>query len=380
MSRVWFVLAIATALAGCTTPFRPAVPVYGGHEFSGLVDLANLSSPGVDAQPVDVVLVHGMCTRDDKWANGAIDSLVRAVDPNAAPKEPVPSTVIPRTGGIRVVKRTETLAGGVFNFSALIWSPVVAPLKEQLDYDRTGQPTNCALPGECKPKRALLNGKFKDGLLNDCLADALAYQGLSRKAIRDRMVEAITNVESSARLSSATQRPLVLITDSLGSKLTFDALAEMLSAPGTERSAAAGESATTRLVKVFMNANQLPILGLADQDIGPVEGPALMASSVREDSLQRLLNFKSQPRLQQLGLPQKMSLVAFTDPNDLLSYRLLPARFTVPGVEVSDVLVSNDTTYFGLLERPDTAHTEYDANPEVRAFIACGRPKSPRCK
>jgi hypothetical protein len=279
-----------------------------------------------------------------------------------------------------VVKRSETLAGGVFNFSALIWSPVVASLKKQLDYDLTGQPTNCAVPGECKPRRALINGKLKDGLLDDCLADALAYQGRSHKAMRDRMVEAITDVESSASLPGAGPRPLVLIADSLGSKLTFDALAEMLISPRTERSAAAGESAATRLVQVFMNANQLPILGLADQDIGPVEVKELKDFPIREDSLQRLLNFKSQPRPLQLGFPSKMSLVAFTDPNDLLSYRLLPVRFTVPGVEVSDVLVSNDTTYFGLLERPDTAHTEYEANAEVRAFIACGRPKSPRCK
>jgi len=47
---------------------------------------------------------------------------------------------------------------------------------------------------------------------------------------------------------------------------------------------------------------------------------------------------------------------------------------------VADVLAFNDKTYLGLLERPDTAHTGYMANPDVTTAIACGKPKSAHCR
>jgi hypothetical protein len=75
-----------------------------------------------------------------------------------------------------------------------------------------------------------------------------------------------------------------------------------------------------------------------------------------------------------------MALVAFTDPNDLLSYRLLPSRYAVPGIDVADVLVSNDWTYLGLLELPNTAHTDYRLNQDVTRLIACGSIGSKLCK
>jgi hypothetical protein len=72
--------------------------------------------------------------------------------------------------------------------------------------------------------------------------------------------------------------------------------------------------------------------------------------------------------------------VAFTDPNDLLSYTLPPQQYAQLGVTVYNILVSNAPTYLGLLERPDTAHLEYLNNPDVGRLIACGQPASARCK
>jgi hypothetical protein len=51
-----------------------------------------------------------------------------------------------------------------------------------------------------------------------------------------------------------------------------------------------------------------------------------------------------------------MRLIAFTDPDDLLSYRLQPSRYLVPNADVADVLVSNADTYSGQLESTAT-HT-----------------------
>ena len=69
-----------------------------------------------------------------------------------------------------------------------------------------------------------------------------------------------------------------------------------------------------------------------------------------------------------------MTVVAFSDPNDLLSYRIVPAHLAedLKEFRVINVLVSNDTTYFGYLERPDTAHCGYPWNPHVFGMLARG--------
>ena len=78
------------------------------------------------------------------------------------------------------------------------------------------------------------------------------------------------------------------------------------------------------------------------------------------------------------GVP---TVVAFSDPNDMLSYALarspLAAAATYP---IIDVIVSNDVTYFGLFELPNTAHLDYAKTEAVRRLIACGNPRSSACK
>lgn len=64
-------------------------------------------------------------------------------------------------------------------------------------------------------------------------------------------------------------------------------------------------------------------------------------------------------------------MVAFTDPNDLLSYALHEWAPLAP-FPLADVIVSNEPTLFGYVERPDTAHTGYRDNRAVMRLIACG--------
>jgi hypothetical protein len=371
---------VAPFLAGCTTPYSPPVFVAGGHDFPGLVGLVEKSG----GRPVDVLLVHGMCTHDQVWANNAIDGLVKAVDSNFKADSSSRQAIQPAAApAITIVPRTVTLAGGTVNFSALVWSPLTAGLKSQLAYDSTGNPTDCSVPGECKPKRASLNGRLKDVLLNDCLSDAVIYQGESRQAIRSALVAAITKVigdsEAKARAAGVTPGPLMLVTESLGSKVTFDALAEMVEGSASPQSKSAGDSAVARLGLVMMGANQLPILGLADQSVDVAGARISAAGSAPQDALTRLLRLADRPKLTQSSF-SKLSLVAFTDPNDLLSYRLQASRYASLDVDVTDVLVSNDSTYFGFLERPDTAHTGYRSNAAVASLIACGKPRSAKCR
>jgi len=310
-----------------------------------------------------------MCTHDEQWAHAAMDEVIHAIDSNV---KPAPAAV--RVGAanalpeVQVVQREDTIAGAKLHFTALIWSPLTTPLKRQLEFDMTGTPTDCAAAGECKPTRAKVNGQLKDKLMNDCLADALVYEGAARGAIRGAMAARLAQVLDGATDPSA---PLVLVSDSLGSKVVFDALIELLGGMSSASVQATARKGSDRLAQVFMNANQLPILGLADQTI-PTVATTPSAQGAPTDSLQRYLRLREQAR--------RLKVVALTDPNDLLSYRLMPSRYAGENVDIADVLVSNDKTYFGLLSRPDTVHVGYSANPDAVAVIACGKPRSARCR
>ncbi len=382
MKRSLLLFFLASVLSSCGMPYKQPVFVRGAADFDGIVSVVERSG---DA-PVDVLLVHGMCAHDETWAYNAINMIIRAIDSNVPPSFAPRTAAHQRVEGIQVVRKSVDIAGGSIRFSALIWSPLTMPLKKQLLYDMTGEPSNCATADVCKPERAKFNGLLKDGLLNDCLADAMIYQGRSRTAIREAMIEAIAGVVEDAerRARGIEPGPLVLISESLGSKLTFDALEYMTRDQAPAKTKIIGDMALDRLALVFMRANQLPILGLADQDIRSKAPRDPGVSDLKaEDSLQRILEAKRKPtpptRATTNTIPA-ITLVAFTDPNDLLSYRLQSSRYRTPDIAVADVLVSNAMTYLGLFERPDKAHTDYRTNAAVASLIACGQPKSKRCK
>jgi hypothetical protein len=259
---------------------------------------------------------------------------------------------------IQLVSGSAKAAGGMIRFTGLVWSPLVNDLKDQLLYDMTGKESDCTTSEECKPKRASVNGAVKDSLLNDCLADALAYQGV-RTTFKKAMVDALTQVIQQANDSTG---PIVVVAASLGSKMVFDALTDMLSEPKNDAEILAAQAIQDRLAVVFMAANQLPILGLADQD-RLVNKLAIKSESPPDDSLQRFLKARKMHADKSVRITgkefTKLSVVAFTDPNDLLSYRLLPSRYKSAQVDVANILVSNQQTYFGLLENPLTVHTSY---------------------
>lgn len=362
-------------LSACATPYRPAVVVGDSAPFPGVAGIVAAAG----ASPVDVLLVHGMCTHDEAWARRRIDSLAGAVGahaPAAAPTAAAP-------GAIAVIEDTRRVAGGTVRFHALLWSPLTADLKHQLDYDLTAPATDCGAGQECKPRRARLNASVKDRLLNDCLSDPEIYEGVSHGAMRDAMVAAIARVIAGHPNGDGT---LVVVAESLGSKMLFDALSAMLESNQAEIQAL-GLQASRRLGLLFMAGNQLPLLALAEQmaATAPLHGPA-PALTAPQDALQRFLALRRRlpaPDIEgrdRRGGLDRLSLVAFTDPNDLLSYRLLPARYAAPDVAVADVLVSNDRTWLGLIENPVQAHLGYLDNPDVGMMIACGVPRMAGCR
>ena len=95
------------------------------------------------------------------------------------------------------------------------------------------------------------------------------------------------------------------------------------------------------------------------------------------DSLQLLLRQRGSGDRRRGPVP--LTLVAFSDPNDALSYTLPAQRYADENVTVFNILISNAPTWLGLLERPDRAHLDYLTNPDVGRLVACGVPASARC-
>jgi len=381
--------AFSVAVAGCSTPFK--TPLFAAND-GGATSFSGISGMLAKDKPLDVLFVHGMCTHGADWARGAVQNVYVELEGNKDDVKLMPVAV----DGTDIVLYQQTLETslGKLRANALLWSPLTAPLKGQLCYDQTNKSASCPSTEAAKVypyQRATLNRILKDTILDDCLSDAMIYQGKSRDEINRQMqraiLQAVATSGGGARVASNAEAaaevpqhiPLVVVTESLGSKVAFDALYKLST---NVQTSAAGTRTWNRITQIFMGANQLPILALADRQLDGTVSSARDSSGYPEDPISALMSARRGTMNLLDGKVQKLpQVVAFTDPNDLLSFILAPSPHAASsGYPVIDVIVSNDQTYLGLVELPTTAHTGYRTNKAVRSLVACGNPKSSACK
>jgi hypothetical protein len=262
--------------------------------------------------------------------------------------------------------------GRVVEVVFALWSPATGTAKTSLNYD-----SGSAFPYE----RAKFNDAAKSKLINDCFADPIIYSGSLvpgsvGEALRRDMAQVVCQFldgswskDGCVRADSTT--PRAFITESLGSKLLFDAV-ERVASDGSRSDRSVSE-ALNQTGAIYMLANQLPLLRLAEAQTGIVT--ALGKSS-------ELRLFRSSPPtgiLKKTAEASPLQVVAFTDPNDPFSYRLTYESIGADSVQVRlfNVIVSNAKTYFGLAEDPYRAHLGYWANPQVSAYVLNGAPRGP---
>ena len=230
---------------------------------------------------------------------------------------------------------------------AIVWSPLTARQKTSLCSDSGMQTPSCPQYG--KRRQAKINNELKSRLMNDCLADAIIYLGDDGDMIRDsvrKALEAINDDRASRSL------PAAIISESLGSKIIADAVD-----PDDNAVSAAARNSIGGTRVIYMAANQIPLL---DLDRGTVTG-ALGGGSVL-DVLKRAIALPEGPEAL-----SAIQAVAFTDPNDLLSYELTDVRSPDANVRITIAPV-----VFGFIANPFTAHTAYLDNERVWQYIACG--------
>ena len=419
ISRTAIIATSIIALSGCWKQFWSPDLVSApevSHEFPGVHQL-------VKNEDVDVLLVHGMCTHDMTWVKKSVESLSEQLGHD--PKKLEYNAV--QVEGSRALVYKSKIPSGQHNvnISAIVWSPILAPLKGQLCYDQKHKSDMCTHEvinaEEFKPRRAFANRIGKDVILDDCLADAIIYQGQARTQINEQMKDAVLTAatpeikaRSKAQLRTDAKNrhhPLVVVAESLGSKASLDALALLGLAPCDSEDYEAAKSTYQRISKVFMAANQIPMLQLADQRLdspGPrhqeipscQEQKALMkkGGGVETSALETLSDplaalarrFKDDvPEKSKLTMittetgvqQQKRSafLVAFSDPNDALTYELTNSTLSKVEYGVLDVRISNSFSWLGLFENPYSAHTTYLETRGVANLIVCGHNQQKPC-
>lgn len=134
---------------------------------------------------------------------------------------------------------------------------------------------------------------------------------------------------------------------------------------------------------LYFLANQFPLLELSRiEGIDPALGHDSEAVS-RQPSSPSAADTSVQRLKDALGewasirdADTTKSIVAFSDPNDLLTF-YLPC---ITGANVYNVPVHNDIAWFHLLERPDTAHMGYFTNKNVLKSMFNGLPDDAKTK
>jgi hypothetical protein len=233
-------------------------------------------------------------------------------------------------------------------------------------------------------QRASFNNGLKNQLINDCFADAVAYIGPSGDLVREGVRKALFAIIRDIRMhETLSKAPIVFLSESLGSKVLGDSL---LCVPKDALSDILPD--LDRTTHVFLGANQIPLLNLGyrgerceiESALEGLEksGVPLYSISKKRGGIAGFLDILEAARVIKEGkvkLPRKglddRVVVAFTDPNDLLSYEVTP--YDIGGRPVVNILVNNDFNYLRWIENPLKAHTGYRENPSVIEWLRCGR-------
>lgn len=266
-------------------------------------------------------------------------------------------------------------------FYELTWSAITNPEKEKLKYDTSGAYSF---------RRADVNQMLKV-FSNDTSPDPMIYLGKSRDTIlasfrtafcwmSGRSWEDLPEYsESECRIDEAALDYLMndeyaIVSHSLGSRIVMDGMHSI-----AQRFAKAENGKLSQLksdfidsfrhkqIPFYLMSNQLPLLEMGEDpaDVSGQQDSYCLPDG--ENYQQRLVN--------------KTSIIAFSDPNDLLSYAIpqhfaehnldsrLCAEITNININVAHVI---DLFGMGKFANPLTAHTGYESDDRVVALIANG--------
>lgn len=264
--------------------------------------------------------------------------------------------------------------------SFLLWAPLTYDLKMTPIMSERGHPPWAWLT------------QFSKSFIQTHLGDVVLYGGTYRVAIRAAVEQAMCyfingspDITGHHCTGGHKDARSVIITHSLGGYMLMDAIADLKAAhmgetpddAGGKTSDNAAAIMLSRTDLVFMLANQLALLDLTTQspDLLPQPGPRTVTDG-RELEMHGALGafmdyWRALRRRADKTAPRQ--IVAISDPNDLLSYRLSPNEIDV----ADDTIVAN--VYLGVAWNfanlgawPVSAHLNYLTDPTVMKIMVCG--------
>ena len=260
----------------------------------------------------------------------------------------------------------------VFTYE-ITWAPIVDPLKQALTYDVTAARERL---------RATVNRKLKRHLIDERLADPVIYLGYQRSNLQYPVAHTICSILGGEVEVSPSDRitrcelqkdpdpfanvpylqktdKIAVVTQSLGSKITFDVLTQFVKDP------LFAEAIRGTLTTVFMLANQLPLLELADRDpLSPTTSLGELAQALRSGAE---------------CIEPQFGVVAVSDPNDLLSFDISDTfALRTPSVTFANVQAQLGKRYVGYAVDPLGAHVNHELSDRVLQLIVSGYGAAPQ--
>ena len=363
-------------------PFQGILPLLEQQAGFGSLDRDDPSRP-----ELKVIYVHGMGTQRPGHGAILLDGLAEALDLSVRSPRTKRVELVARgdpdreLGELNVQRLANPERTRDLLFYEVTWSAINDPAKESLAFDRSNV---------YRSRRASLNQALRE-FANNTLPDVLAFAGDMHEPILESVGQALCwamsrrwselpreTRETVCRFDAAygsrvALDDFVIITHSLGSRVAVDALqraARMIGRPEFENDPQiqrVAELLRDEEFHLYMLSNQLPLLeaGREPQEVTGQAAAFCGTDAPRAD--ERLL--------------KRLHLVAFTDPNDVLSYpvpqswadRHLESRLcsSITNVTINLVQVSS-LLGLGEFANPLNAHLGYDGDERVRGLLARG--------
>jgi len=375
---------------GEENPKNPGICTIRGPAYEGVAPaLENQAS--APSRTLKVLMVHGIGKHLPGYSGRLQDKLTAALGLDVVQENDKDFTLLPPPprpdlnlgdqplGTLRVKRYTNKSGSRELLFYELTWSMLIDPTKAALAYDTTA---------EYAYHRATLNRTAKE-FIDSHIPDPIIYTGDLHQKILAAVGQSLCWMISgdwNVLPASGQQRcsplegdkaryvredTLAIITHSLGSRIALDAL-QAVAASGLQQQLGQqrhplAQALQNTVIPVYMLANQLPLLqlGFVQSDVTGQRDRYCQAGGDRYD----------QRRFRQVRI------IAFSDPNDLLSYAIPPgfaeefidSRLCPEVVNVTvNVAPVTALPVIGDFADPLAAHNDYEADERVIGLITHG--------
>ena len=396
----------AFLLAGCAALPNPVVPEQDTQSFPGMSDVA-AEAPG---RPLHVLLVHGMGTPQPYGFDAFIASIAGRFGLAQIPPQDrgpqwqgcykrvtpaQPALITPAAERIDIPYAAPENQARLYTYdfgppgsdrrtltvSYLLWTPLTESVKCRLEDEDASAP----------PKQAFAD--FAKDFIDDKLADAVLYSGSYRlRVLRLSLQGALCKVTGGkwtdgkcATHAPDYRDPTVIITHSLGGYMMMDAIQSDLHCEAMPNGSVArtpAEKVLENTPVIYMMANQLALLDLSTLRHDPSVSILRTSETAGEKMTNDFARCWAAARARSAapgGRAAAIShLAAFSDPNDILSWRVERRNLQFPQadwgkVAVTNVFMSNsEFSLPGLISDPVNAHLGYFVNPTVMDILICG--------